>query len=204
MKKSSIIMALGALLVALGALGASLIFAPGSRMGEVISSGEALVGGEFEATDHNGKRVSDKDFLGKHTLYYFGYTFCPDVCPAELQVISAALGQVPGAADRFQVVFVSIDPERDTPDIMKDYVANFWPGTVGLTGSAEDIRQVAGKFRVYYGKAAGKDGEGKDDYLMDHSSIVYLMGPDGKFIRHFAFGTPADEMAKALTSAIQG
>jgi cytochrome oxidase Cu insertion factor (SCO1/SenC/PrrC family) len=204
MKKSSLIMALGALLVALGALGASLVLAPGGRMAEVISSGEALVGGAFEATDHNGKRVSDKEFLGKHTLYYFGYTFCPDVCPAELQVISAALAQVPGAEEKFQVVFVSIDPERDTPEIMKDYVANFWPGTVGLTGSAEDIRQIAGKFRVYFGKAPGKDGEGKDDYLMDHSSIVYLMGPDGKFIRHFAFGTPADDMAKALKTAVEG
>jgi len=204
MKKSSIILALSALLVALGALAASLLFVPDSRMGEIISSGEALVGGEFEATNQDGKRVSDKDFLGKHTLYYFGYTYCPDVCPAELQVISAALMQVPEAAEKFQVVFVTIDPQRDTPQVMKDYVANFWPGTVGLTGSAEDIRQIAGKFRVYYGKAGGKDGEGKDDYLMDHSSIVYLMGPDGKFIQHFAFGTAADDMAKALKKAVEG
>jgi cytochrome oxidase Cu insertion factor (SCO1/SenC/PrrC family) len=204
MKKSSIIIALAALLVALGALTASLIFMPGNRLGEVISSGEALVGGEFEATDQNGKRVTDKDFLGKYTLYYFGYTYCPDVCPAELQVISAALMQLPGAEEKFRVVFVSIDPERDTPQVMKDYVANFWPGTVGLTGSAEDIRKIAGKFRVYYGRAAGKEGVGKDDYLMDHSSIVYLMGPDGKFIRHFPFGTAADDMANELKKAVEG
>ena len=93
MKKSSIIIALSALLVALGAIAASLLFTPGNRLAEVISSGEALVGGAFEATDQDGKRVTDKDFLGKHTLYYFGYTYCPDVCPAELQVISAALSQ---------------------------------------------------------------------------------------------------------------
>lgn len=204
MKRSSIIFALAAMLVALGALAASLVFMPGSRMADVISSGEALVGGEFEATNQDGARVTDKDFLGKYTLYYFGYTYCPDVCPAELQVISAALAQVPDAEQKFQVVFTSIDPKRDTPQVMKDYVANFWPGTVGLTGSAEDIRNMAGKFRVYYSRAGGKEGEGKDDYLMDHSSIVYLMGPDGKFIRHFAFGTPADDMANELKKAVKG
>jgi cytochrome oxidase Cu insertion factor (SCO1/SenC/PrrC family) len=120
-----------------------------------------------------------------------------------LQVISAALNELPGAADNVRVIFVSIDPARDTPEVMKDYVANFWPGTVGLTGSEEDIRKVAGKFRVYYNKVAQDGDTSGDDYLMDHSSFVYLMGPDGKFIRHFPFGTSADEMAKALKSEIK-
>lgn len=205
MQKSSIILALSALLVALGALAASLVLSPGNQPGEVVSSGDALVGGAFEATDHTGKRVSEEDFLGKYTLYYFGYTYCPDVCPAELQVLSAALGEVPDAAEKFQIAFVSIDPERDTPDVMKDYVGNFWPGTVGLTGSAEDIRKMAGKFRVYYAKAGGEQqAAGADDYLMDHSSIVYLMGPDGKFIRHFPFGTSAEDIAKALKGVAKG
>ncbi len=200
MNKSSIILALGALLVALGALAATLVFAPGSRMGEVVSSGTALVGGSFEATDQTGKRVSDKDFLGKHTLYYFGYTYCPDVCPAELQVLSAALNEVPDAEKNFRLVFVTIDPARDTPDVMKSYVENFWPGTSGLTGSDEDIRNLASKFRVYYAKAPDPEGTRKDDYLMDHSSIVYLMGPDGKFLKHFPYGTSADRIAEHLRS----
>lgn len=203
MNRSSLILAVCALAVALGALATSLLYSPSVRMGEVVSSGNALVGGAFEATDHTGKRVTHEDFAGKYALYYFGYTYCPDVCPAELQVISAALNEVPGAAQNVQVIFVSIDPARDTPEIMKDYVANFWPGTVGLTGSEEDIRNVAGKFRVYYNKVAQDGDTSGDDYLMDHSSFVYLMGPDGKFIRHFPYGTSADEMAKALKSEIK-
>jgi cytochrome oxidase Cu insertion factor (SCO1/SenC/PrrC family) len=192
MKKSSLVLAACALLVALGALAASLIYTPSVRMGEVVSSGQALVGGEFEATDHNGKRVTNKDFEGKYALFYFGFTYCPDICPAELQVISAALNEIPDASEKIRVIFVSIDPARDTPEVMKDYVANFWPGTVGLTGSEEDIRNVAGKFRVYYSKVAQDGDSTGDDYLMDHSSFVYLMDPDGKFVRHFAYGTPVD------------
>lgn len=203
MNKSSLILAVCALVVALGALAASLLYSPSVRMGEVVSSGNALVGGAFEATDHTGKRVTNEDFAGKYALYYFGYTYCPDVCPAELQVISAALNEVPDAANSIRVIFVSIDPARDTPEIMKDYVANFWPGTVGLTGSEEDIRNVAGKFRVYYNKVAQDGDSSGDDYLMDHSSFVYLMGPDGKFIRHFPYGTSADDLAKALKSEIK-
>lgn len=151
-------------------------------------------------TDHNGKRVSEKDFLGKYTIYYFGYTFCPDVCPAELQIMSAALNEIEGAQDKFNLAFVTIDPQRDTVEVMKEYVANFWPGTIGLTGSAEEIRKMAGAYRVYYAKAPGKDAD-TDSYLMDHSSIAYLMAPDGKFIRHFPYGTSAQDVAKALQEA---
>lgn len=204
MKKQSLILALLAILVALGALAASIVYSTSDRPGTVVSSGIAQVGGTFEMTDQDGRRVSDKDFLGKYTLYYFGYTYCPDVCPAELQVVSAALNEVPNAADTFKVAFVSIDPARDTPQVMKDYVQNFWPGTVGLTGSDEDVRQMAGKFRVYYNKVTDGKNASTDDYLMDHSSIVYLMGPDGKFIRHFAYGTPADEIADALKAVTKG
>ena len=168
---------------------------------QVTSSGTALVGGAFDVTNHLGQPVSDKDFLGKHTLYYFGYTFCPDICPAELQVLSAALLDVEQAKDRFNLVFVTIDPKRDTPEIMKDYVSNFWPGTIGLTGSDADIRKIASAFRVYYNKVDNGDAA-SDQYLMDHSSITYLMGPDGKFVRHFAYGTSVADISKALTEAL--
>ena len=200
MKRSTAIIAISSLLLATGIGASALLFVPDRSKPNVVSSGTALVGGPFEATNQDGKRVSDKDFLGKHTLYYFGYTFCPDVCPAELQVISAALGDIEGASEKFNLAFVTIDPVRDTPEIMKQYVAHFWPGTIGLTGSAEDIRKIASVYRVYYSKPDGENAD-KDSYLMDHSSIIYLMGPDGKFVRHFPFGTSADDIKKALITA---
>lgn len=203
MKKSTAILAISCLLLATGIGASALLFAPDTSKTSVVSSGTALVGGPFEATNQDGKRVSEQDFLGKHTLFYFGFTFCPDICPAELQVISAALNDIAGAEDKFNLAFVTIDPARDTPDIMKQYVAHFWPGTIGLTGSAEDIRKIAAAYRVYYTKAGGENAD-KDSYLMDHSSITYLMGPDGKFIRHFPFGTPADDIKKALVDITSG
>lgn len=203
MKRSTAIIAISSLLLATGIGASALLFAPDRSDTNVISSGTALVGGPFEATNQDGKRVSDKDFLGKHTLFYFGYTFCPDICPAELQVISAALSDIEGAREKFNLAFVTIDPARDTPEIMKQYVAHFWPGTIGLSGSAEDIRKIASAYRVYYSKPDG-DNADQDSYLMDHSSIIYLMGPNGKFVRHFPFGTSADDMKKALIAATTG
>ncbi len=203
MKKSTAILAISCLLLATGIGASALLFAPDISKTKVVSSGTALVGGPFEATNQDGKRVSEQDFLGKYTLFYFGYTFCPDICPAELQVISAALSDIEGAKDKFNLVFVTVDPVRDTPEIMKQYVAHFWPGTIGLSGSAEDIRKVAAAYRVYYTKAGGENAD-KDSYLMDHSSITYLMGPDGKFVRHFPFGTSAGDIKKALVDITSG
>jgi len=203
MKRSTAIIAISCLLLATGIGASALLFSPDRSNINVVSSGTALVGGPFEVTNQDGKRVSDKDFLGKHTVFYFGYTFCPDVCPAELQVISAALSGIEGAREKFNLAFVTIDPARDTPEIMKQYVAHFWPGTIGLTGSAEDIQKIASAYRVYYGKPDGGTAD-QDSYLMDHSSIIYLMGPDGKFVRHFPFGTSADDLMKALIAATSG
>ncbi len=200
MKRSTAILAICCLLLATGIGASALLFAPDRLATNVVSSGTALVGGQFEATNQDGKRVSEKDFLGKHTLFYFGYTFCPDICPAELQVISAALSGIESAADKFNLAFVTVDPARDTPEIMKQYVAHFWPGTIGLTGSAEDIKKIASAYRVYYSRPDSQDTD-EDSYLMDHSSIIYLMGPDGKFVRHFPFGTSADDIRKALVAA---
>lgn len=166
-----------------------------------IGSGTALVGGPFTLTNQDGKRVTDQDFRGKYMLIFFGYTYCPDVCPSELQVMSAALDEMGPEADKIQPVFITIDPERDTPETMKIYVSNFHPRLVGLSGSAEDIAAVAKAYRVYYAKAKGT--EDKSDYLMDHSTILYLMGPDGKFAKHFAYGTDAKALAEGLKQAIQ-
>ena len=172
--------------------------------GATRSTGEVQIGGAFSLTDHTGRRVTEKDFRGRYMLMFFGYTSCPDVCPTELQVMTAALEALGPAAERITPVFVTIDPARDTVERVASYVANFHPRMVGLTGTAEEIRAMAKTFRVYYAKAQGAaegGGEG-DDYLMDHSSIVYLMGPDGRFVAHFAYGTKPEAMAKRLRAIL--
>lgn len=166
-------------------------------------SGEALVGGPFTLTNQDGQRVTEQDFRGKYMLIFFGFTFCPDVCPSELQVMSAALDQLGPQGDKIQPVFITIDPERDTPEAMKVYISNFHPRMVGLTGSADDIAKVAKAYRVYYAKAKQAEGAAPGDYLMDHSTILYLMGPDGKFVKHFTYGTDVKTLAEGLRSVVQ-
>lgn len=161
-----------------------------------ISTGKALIGGPFTLTEHTGRRVTEADFKGRFTLVYFGYTYCPDVCPAELQVISAALDQLGTKAEKVTPVFITIDPERDTVELMKDYVSNFHKSLIGLTGSVKEVRAAARAYRIYYKKSAEEGSS--DDYLMDHSSIVYLMSPEGEYLTHFAYGTGVDKMAKGI------
>jgi protein SCO1/2 len=169
--------------------------------GTVLTTGKALVGGPFRLTDQHGKTVSDTDFRGKYLLVVFGYTFCPDVCPAELQVVTAALDALGPPAERIQPVFITIDPERDTVSQLALYAGNFHPRLVLLTGSSAEIADVAKAYRVYYAKAEGSANAGRD-YLMDHSSIIYLMGPDGQFVRHFTYTTDAAALAEQLKQAI--
>lgn len=163
-------------------------------------TGIALVGGPFTLTDQNGKRVTEKDFLGKYMLVFFGYTYCPDVCPTELQVMMAALDAMGPEADKVQPVFVSIDPARDTPEVLKAYVSNFGPRLIGLTGTPDDVAAAAKAYRVYYAKAGNSSSA--TDYLMDHSSIIYLMGPDGSFVKHVPYTTDAAKLAAELKESI--
>lgn len=164
----------------------------------VEGSGTALVGGPFELTNQDGKRVTDADFRGRYMLVFFGYTYCPDVCPTTLQLMTQALEKLGPRAANIQPVFITIDPERDTPEVMKSYVSNFGAGLVGLTGSSEDIAKVARAYRVYFQKAQGGDAK---TYLMDHSSIIYLMGPDGRFVKHFTYTTDVDKLATEISAA---
>lgn len=163
------------------------------------STGTALVGGPFSLTSQAGERMTDGNFRGRYMLVAFGYTYCPDVCPAELQIMSAALDELGAKAERVQPVFITIDPERDTVEVLKDYMGHFHPRFVGLTGTPEEIAHVAKAYRVYYARA--KDS-GTTDYLMDHSSIIYLMGPDGSFVKHFPYGTDAKALADGIAAAI--
>jgi protein SCO1/2 len=159
-------------------------------------AGTPVIGGPFALTDHNGKRVTDADFKGKPTLIYFGFTYCPDVCPTSLLLMQTAVEQLGKDADqRVNMVLITVDPERDTPAVLKDYVGNFGPTIVGLTGSPEDIAAAAKAFRVYYRKVEGKDG---GPYLMDHSSIFYLLDQRGRFVKHFTHQSRAEDIAAAI------
>lgn len=186
-----------AVLAAALAIGGGALYFGNSRTAG--SSGQALVGGAFSLTDHTGKRVTDKDYRGKPMLVFFGYTYCPDVCPTELQVMSAALDEMGPRGDAIQPILMTVDPERDTPQVLKSYVSNFHPRLVGLTGSPENVAAAAKAYRVYYKKAPGADAE---NYLMDHSSIIYLMGTEGEFLKHFTYMTDARQLAKELDAAL--
>jgi protein SCO1/2 len=167
------------------------------------TSGIPAIGGAFQLTDQNGRAVNQSMLAGKWSAVYFGYTYCPDECPTTLQMLGTVDRAL--AADRsrnFQVVFVTVDPERDTPSQLKLYLSNavFPPGAIGLTGTAAQIAQVAGAYGVYY----QKEGDGPN-YAMNHSSAIYLMNPKGGFDSVIAAdSTPADTKAAILRAMNAG
>lgn len=157
----------------------------------------SLVGGPFTLEDGNGKQVTDRDFRGKYMLVYFGYTYCPDVCPTTLNEVANALEHLGPKAKELQPIFITVDPKRDTPSVMKQYAAAFTPQLIGLTGTADEIARVAQEYRVYY--AEHRTGPGPNDYTMDHSSVLYLMGPDGRFIAPIRTDEDGAQMAADLS-----
>ncbi len=163
------------------------------------SDGVVAIGGPFALVDHTGKTIDDEAFRGRHMLVYFGYTFCPDVCPTELQVISEALDQLGADAAKVRPIFITIDPERDTPEVLADYRQHFHPTLVALTGSREQTATAAKAYRIYFAKAGDVDSE---DYLMDHSSFVYLMDADGRYVTHFGPNTPPEDMARRIRDSL--
>jgi protein SCO1/2 len=144
------------------------------------SSGQAQIGGPFSLIDPAGRPVTDRDFRGRFMLVYFGYTHCPDVCPTTLGKVAAALPLLGPAADKVQPIFVTVDPEHDTPGVMGRYAGQFSPRILGLTGSPAQIAQAEKAYRVY--AALQRTGPGQAAYMMNHTSILYLMGPDGQFV----------------------
>jgi protein SCO1/2 len=183
------------LLVALGAI--ALLLARGP-LGAPPPEGNLVgadVGGAFALVDGDGKTVTDKDFSGRYRLMYFGYSFCPDVCPTDVQRMMQGFAAFekadPARAAKVAPIFVSVDPERDTPAVVKQFAAAFHPRLVGLTGSRAQIDAAKKTFRVY----AAKRGEG-ENYLMDHSAMVYLFGPDGAPIAFVAQPTPQEVAAE--------
>lgn len=157
-------------------------------------SGPAI-GGPFQLTDQNGRKRSSEEFRGKLMLIYFGFTYCPDVCPTALTVVTTALDQLGDQADAVVPILITIDPERDTAAVLKDYVAQFSPRYMGFTGSESEIAQVAKLFRVYYARAPGSGGA---PYLMDHTSLLYLMDQNGRFATHFTHNNRAEDIVAAV------
>jgi protein SCO1/2 len=194
--RRTLILAMAAMAFSAALVGAVLV----QRFGHApTGTGTALVGGPFTLVNQDGQTVTDKDFSGRYLLIFFGYTYCPDICPTELQVMTQALAAMGDRASAIRPLFITIDPERDTPEVMKSYVENFDGNLVGLTGSAEQIAAAAKAYRVYY-KRAGNSAS--SDYLMDHSSIIYLMGPDGRFVTHFSYTTDANDLAAKLSDVL--
>lgn len=150
-------------------------------LGRTQVSGTALIGGPFSLIDQDGVKRASSDFRGRYLLIYFGYTNCPDVCPTTLSLMADALDRLGTKANAVVPVFITIDPERDTPAKLKPYVASFGRRFVGLTGDLAIIKKVAGLYRVYVKKEPLQGG----GYGMDHSSVIYLMGPDGKFVAYW-------------------
>ncbi len=164
------------------------------------SSAAFGIGGPFTLEDGAGKTVTDRDYRGKYMLVYFGYTHCPDICPTTLSAVADALDKLGSKAQRIVPLFITVDPRRDTPQVMKQYAAAFGPSFVGLTGTAAEIAAVAKEYRVYY--AEHRTGPGPDDYSMDHSSVLYLMDGNGRFIAPVRADLSGDDMAQNLSKIL--
>ena len=204
MKIRSIGLALGALSATIGSmLLAGWLVTPDMPRGPAgtAASGEVAavpvdIGGPFALISHKGEVTTDADLRGKHLLIFFGYTYCPDVCPTALQRLSLALDELGPLAAQIQPIFISVDPKRDTPEALAAYVESFHPSILGLTGTPEQIAEVAKAYRAYYAKV--EEGGDENSYLLDHSAYIYLMGPDGAYRSMFSHGTAPKELAESL------
>jgi len=159
------------------------------------------IGGPFTLEDGTGKTVTDRDFRGKYMLVYFGYTFCPDVCPTTLNEVAEAMDRLGPKAEKIQPIFITVDPNRDTPAVVKQYANAFTPRLLGLTGTSDQIAKVANEYRVYYAKH--RTGPGPNDYSMDHSSVLYLMGPDATFIAPIRTDQSGPEIADEIARLVK-
>ncbi len=185
-----LILPVAALVFGFGALAVALwmFFAP--RVGSPLPSG---IGGPFTLVSQDGRKVTEKDLIGKPTLIFFGYTHCPDVCPTTLFDMSEVLRKL-GPDKNVAALFITVDPERDTPEVMKDYLSSFDPRITGLSGDRPAIEQAMRNYRVYAKKVPSNDG----GYTMDHTSLIYLMDKQGRFVNPFNLERTPEEAAKDL------
>jgi len=162
---------------------------------DILMWGREPVGGPFSLIDQSGTTRTNEDFRGKLMLIYFGFTYCPDICPTDLQNMGLALDQLGPDGGKVQPLFITLDPERDTADHLKEYLPLFHPRIIGLTGDAAAIGAAADAFKVYYARVSNKQG---DDYTIDHTAFIYLMGVDGNYLGFFPPGTSSERIAETL------
>lgn len=172
---------------------------PDAGGGVQLPAGITL-GGAFSLTRQDGVAVTERDYAGRWLLVYFGFTFCPDICPTELGRMADVVDALGPAGDRLTPVFITIDPERDGVDQLADYVSRFHPRMQGMTGTAQQIAEAARRFRVYYARAQTQT---MTSYLMDHSSFIYLVGPDGRVRTLFRPDTAVETMRQAISTQLR-
>jgi len=161
------------------------------------------IGGPFELVNQDGMTVTQADYEGKYLLVFFGYTYCPDVCPLTLTKVASVLDMLgESEATKVQALFITVDPARDTPQHLKDYVTYFHPSIVGLTGSQEQIDAVAKAYGVYYAKGEAAEDD-PESYAMDHTAITYLMNPDGTYAAHFSHSGSAEDMVAGIRRVLE-
>ena len=161
--------------------------------------------GAFDLVDPSGRRITEGNFSGKFMLVFFGYTSCPDVCPTDLQVAGAAIDALGPGGEQVQPIFITLDPERDTAEVMAAYVRHFHPRFLGLSGTPEQIALAAQTYGVIYVMAPPRrdsNGSGKPFYLIDHSALLYLLGPDGRFVAAFPHGTGVRQLAAGIAKQL--
>ena len=197
MTRLRLIVSLSCILVLLGLVGYTLVRQQ-ARPGPAPAA-DIQIGGPFQLVDQDGRRVDQAMLKGKWTAVFFGFTYCPDVCPTTLQTLGAAAKVLGASAKNLQIVFVSVDPGRDSPKALKAYLASpgFPKGVMGLTGTPQQIADTAKAYRVYF----AKEGEG-ETYLVNHTSLIYLMNPEGKFAKVLAYGLTPDETANQIRLAM--
>lgn len=167
---------------------------------EALLENRQPIGGPFDLIDHAGRRRTDEDFRGKVVLIYFGYSHCPDVCPTQLQALSLALDMLGTDGNVVQPLFITVDPERDTPSHLADYVTSFHPRLVALTGPPSAIREVALAYKVYFARTNPAQG---GDYLVDHTGFIYLVGKDGRYRGFLPPGTPPEQIVRVVRSQLE-
>lgn len=193
--------ALISLALAIGVFGSRYItiFKLEANKEVVNTSGESLIGGPFILTDQDGNIVTQEDLLGHWSIFFFGYTSCPDICPPTLQNITLALNQLGERGNKIIPYFISVDPWRDTKEIMAEYVSYFHPNLVGLNGTPQQIEAMTSAYRIFY---SPKNKPTTKDYVVEHSSLLYLLGPDGRFVTHFNHSTSIEELAGKLANIL--
>jgi protein SCO1/2 len=182
-------------------IGLGLLFA----LAPVGGGAAVQIGGPFELVDQHGATRTDADFRGSYLLIYFGFTYCPDLCPTTLLKMASALEDLavlsPAKADRVVPMFISVDPERDTPEVLRGYAEQFDPRLVALTGTPRALAKLGRVYGVFFAKVpTAQPGE----YLVDHTSFVYLIGPDGKYVQHFESDVSVDDLVGALRQSVVG